>query len=537
MQALPQDVLVLVLRHVDQAERLSSCALVSNAWAEAAVVASDAINIRTDDTDLFMPWLQHHGSHVTKFTCACEGHREDKELFSMLPCSNLLDLTVNGWEVCLKTRYGSGGILRVATGLTKLQLNLENQEDLVSGFPSLTALHALPALQHFDLSVQQAVDEYEPDDADALPSCVISGLTTLTRLELQGVLALESLQPFSCLTKLQHLNLDLDLGVEDTAEAVQSGQQPFKQLQALTHLSMHLLDCKLVSTSSSPAFSGCTALQELHLYRALVDASAFQGLTGLRVLELFVGSVVERAAVSGVAALLRHIASMQQLQRLVLEMDPAGALVALRGGDAELCRGVTASPHLTCMDLTGVLLPRSAWVHLFPPGLRLQQLHGFAVRFNAPSWPFEASHLFDCSALEQLVDCCPAITCLTFPNLSLFKQDVSLVPLLRLQQLAQLEGPYVVDGAVSVGVLARLSSLTSLHLYAVPGLTDVGLLQLTALTGLQELGVMLEDNTGIPSRNHSLSFLEGGHRSNFQVSRLAGLHALRMVTMCTATAR
>jgi hypothetical protein len=232
---------------------------------------------------------------------------------------------------------------------------MSDQEDFEGGLLSLTALHALPALKRFDMSMREdlGLDYYQPSDADELPSCVISGLTTLTTLYLSGVLALESLQPFSLLTKLQHLDLDLQLAVADTEEAVQSGQQPFKQLQALTCLSIHLLDCKLVSTSSSPAFAGCTGLQRLSLFSAMVDASAFQGLTGLHVLEVWVHSVIENCAVGGVAVLLRHIASMQQLQRLVLGTGNPDTVVALGCSDAELCRAATASahvPHLLGLD-------------------------------------------------------------------------------------------------------------------------------------------------------------------------------------------
>jgi hypothetical protein len=96
---------------------------------------------------------------------------------------------------------------------------------------------------------------------------------------------------------------------------------------------------------------------------------------------------------------------------------------------------------------------------------------------------FGGTGAFDCSAFEQLIDCCPAITKFSLQNVSMFKRDVSLAPLLRLQQLAQLECHSVVDGDVSVGVLARLGSLKRLHLRASPGLTEVGLLQLAALTG------------------------------------------------------
>ena len=521
MRALPEDVLVLVLRHVNQAERLSACALVSTGWAKAAAMASDAIDICTDNEDKLMPWLRHHGSHVTRFTCAYNGAPDEKEVFSMLPCRNLQDLTLYKWEVVLLEPMH--GVLCAATGLTGLHLVLEESDDLwEGGLSACTALHALPALQHFDLSVQR-VKHYGSSDEDLLPSGVISGLTTLTRLELRGGVALVSLQPFSCLTRLQHLNLNLGYGVVDTANAVQSGQQPFKQLQALTHLlSMRLKGGKLVSTSSSPAFSGCSGLQEICL-NTPVDASAFHGLTVLTKLHVWASAFLESApsGSAGVVALLGHISRMQQLQDFALVRGHPATAVSLRHADAAACGAIPASANLKCFDLTGLWLPRASWAYIFPPGRRLLQLQKFELCFSNAGGVDTA--LLDCSAFEHLVDCCPAIQELSFQNLSLFEQDVSLAPLLRLQQLARLECPHVVDGAASVGVLARLSFLRNLRLYASAGLTDVGLLQLTALTGLQELHV-------IDDRDFSLSFMEvmpRGRSAAFVVSTLEGLPSCR----------
>jgi hypothetical protein len=534
MRALPQDVLVLVLRHVDQAERFSSCALVSTAWAKAAVIASDAVSICTRDLEPFIPWLQHHGSHVTRFDCAYDGAHSDRGVLSTLPCSNLLELTLEDWHILLGPMEGNSGILHAVTGLTKLHLDLKNQENLVGDLLSLTALHALPALQHFNLSVRECLDHCGPDVSDELPSSVLSGLRSLVRLELSGEVGLESLQPLSCLTKLQHLNLNVNGVVGDNKEAVQLGQQPFKQLQALTHLSINILECKLVSTSTSPAFSGCTGLRDLYLCSAMLDASAFRGLTGLHVLELWVADVVEHAAVGGVAALLRHIASMQQLQCLMLGKGSPADTVALRDADAAACGVITGSANLKSFDLTGVWLPRAAWAYIFPPGRRLLQLQKFELCFGGSVGVDIAG--FDYSAFEQLVDCCPAIQRLSFQIILLFRLDVCLAPLLQLQQLAHLECPFVADHFASVGVLASLSSLTTLRLRASGHLSDVGLLQLTALTGLQELTVSLQDSryTG------RLAILEGSNCLTTTVSmlvRLQGccLFSCALVCECTVT--
>jgi hypothetical protein len=441
-----------------------------------------------------------------------------------------VELTLSGWEIQLST------LLQAATGLTSLTLNMIKYQDFVGGLPSLTALHALPALQELNLTVRPdqmnsgLPYNYQPSDEDVLPSCVLSGLTTLTGLQLNSVLALESLQPFSLLTNLQHLQMKLDLEVEGTADAVQSGQQPFKQLHALTHVAINIPQCKLVSTSSSPTFSGCTGLQELRLHSALVDASAFLGLTGLTKLHLWVATVVEDGA-AGVVALLGHVPCMHNLQDLALDNGFPAATVALLDTDAAACQAITASAKLKCFSVSGVRLPRAAWAYLFPAGRRMQQLHKFELCFSGTG-------SFDCSAFEQLVACCPAIQELTEKNMRLFEQDVSLEPLLRLQHLAQLECPRVVDGDASVGVLASLSSLTKLQLRAWPGLSDLGLLQLTALTGLQGLIVWVPD-----SKNHRLSAVEVIHPRNpghagFRVSTWEGAALEVLIVIagnCTGT--
>lgn len=131
--------------------------------------------------------------------------------------------------------------------------------------------------------------------------------------------------------------------MSDTDDAVQSGQQPFQQLHALTFLSIGLMGCKLVSTSSSPAFAGCTGLQSLYLFSPMVDASAFQGLTGLHLLNVWVHSAIENSAL---AALLSHIASMQQLQRLVLSKGSPAAAVALEAL-MQSCAGLSQLVHIS----------------------------------------------------------------------------------------------------------------------------------------------------------------------------------------------
>jgi hypothetical protein len=69
----------------------------------------------TWDFQRFMPWLQHHGSHVTGFHCGMTWPEDettvDKTVWTALPCSNLLELTLSDWEIQLST------LLQAATGV------------------------------------------------------------------------------------------------------------------------------------------------------------------------------------------------------------------------------------------------------------------------------------------------------------------------------------------------------------------------------------------------------------------------------------
>jgi hypothetical protein len=291
MAALPQHVLVLVLKRINQDERLKSCALVSTAWAEAAAMATDAVNCCTGnlaDLAIFKPWLDHHGLHVTNLSWAYNGRDEyGKQVLSTLPCRNLQQLSLFDWRVQLDG-YESP-LLQASTGLTYLDLHVYTQYERVDycgdigGLGELTALQDLSALQRFELSVGEAraLKDYGymsswSCSSDTVPSSVIDALSTsMTRLSFNGVLALKSFQPFSCLVKLRHLYMNLQLGVqEDTAMSV---QQPFAHLQALTFLSLCMEEPKLNRTSSVPPLAGCSGLQELHLYSPSLDEATSQG--------------------------------------------------------------------------------------------------------------------------------------------------------------------------------------------------------------------------------------------------------------------
>lgn len=65
---LPQPVLVHILRHVPQQDRLLCCALVGRAWPAAAAEATTAVQVlaRAPWFSSFEPWLKQHTAQVTK---------------------------------------------------------------------------------------------------------------------------------------------------------------------------------------------------------------------------------------------------------------------------------------------------------------------------------------------------------------------------------------------------------------------------------------------------------------------------------------
>lgn len=214
MLAFPQHVLVQVLQYVPLSQRLSSCVLVSKAWYEAAAVATSSIHLQWKaggwDPQEYLPWLHKHGQHVQNFYCLDDWEvYPNKCVLCQLPCSKLRDLSLEDCAMQLGPGTEHTGILQAATGLTSLVLSMQDEEDFVGGLQSLTALHALPALQHFDLSIgyDHLAPDYEHGPYDIIPSEVLAGLTSLTYLKLRARLTIESLQPFSCLTRLQNLTL------------------------------------------------------------------------------------------------------------------------------------------------------------------------------------------------------------------------------------------------------------------------------------------------------------------------------------------
>jgi hypothetical protein len=65
---LPHEVLTLVLRRINQRQRLRSCSLVCHAWRAAAAGATTAIKVKDAARRIssLLQWLHVHGGNLTQ---------------------------------------------------------------------------------------------------------------------------------------------------------------------------------------------------------------------------------------------------------------------------------------------------------------------------------------------------------------------------------------------------------------------------------------------------------------------------------------
>lgn len=86
---------------------------------------------------------------------------DDAKVLTELPCSKLHELYVAEFGMQLGPTSQHPGILHAKTGLSKLVLRLGGEVHFAGGPDPFTALHALPALQHFDMSVRQTASRVQ----------------------------------------------------------------------------------------------------------------------------------------------------------------------------------------------------------------------------------------------------------------------------------------------------------------------------------------------------------------------------------------
>lgn len=195
-----------ILQHLDPAEALGSCALVSSTWRKSAALSIRAISTRTctqPKATALSDWLQAYavdGGSLTSINVSNRTYANPPAQL-LLPLARLpalQSLQVSEMRVCAPGGDETAPVLDAALScLTCLQLTQNMHPMSLRGLPTLTALQRL----HLDVKGSSAGDAAEL--ADALPR-----LAHLTALHLRAHLTADAcLTGLSSLTNLQALNL------------------------------------------------------------------------------------------------------------------------------------------------------------------------------------------------------------------------------------------------------------------------------------------------------------------------------------------
>jgi hypothetical protein len=297
----------------------------------------------------------------------------------------------------------------------------------------------------------------------------------------------EQLQHLSSLTALQQLSVKSFYMKPGDLSGI-------KQLPQLTSLKITDLLCTFES-SDTHSWASMTALQSLTLRHCRVDLRALRGLTQLQALSLVGIKGDFRAKIGRIISAVTQFPQLTELyfstgetrRSWFVDLDePAFGVNAFTA--------CTASSNLHKLKLLASRFDfkDSADCVLFKPGVAFPwnvlwpHLRVIDLCYEASTEPMRLGK----QQLQHVCSCCPALESLAFVLGQDFSRDSSpaLRPLLQLSSLTHLVVHNVgVAAAAVVGVTAQLTRLKQLQLRGLPQLSRPALLQLTALTGLQEL--------------------------------------------------
>jgi hypothetical protein len=538
---LPKPALQLVLGWLGQ-RSLACVAVTCSALSDALASYLSSVTITKPEAGSYTAWLEQHSSSIAHVTqCSFDGQFASclgSELHD-LPCPQLRQLHLQEVGVQLGAADGYPGVLHDCTGLTSLALDGCVVQDVPA---AAAALAALPELQRLTLSGNVAVGwvclleelpqltqltrlsiksygvkqdslrelsalvnlqhltlqpSFLPDGLPAtgmLPGGVPSQLVNLTCLNIRypGPMrnsTTKQLQHLSSLTALRQLSCDIsDLATDDLTA--------LRYLSQLTGLQLETWGSDLVLSTSSISSWACQAgLRSLLLKRCTLQPNVLLVFDNLHSLDL------RGVAYHGRATFEELLEAVSQLSLLsTLALSPSDGLHP----PAEAFTTLTASTQLSSLRLC--LWDDAAPRHyvLFQPDTVYPQLRVLDLchERSSPRNKFGAWPQSD-EQLQQLCSCCPALEHLEF----VVRQGATAEALLPLLELPALTRLAVLGGsgaaAIAVlGVAAQLTGLRQLTLEYLPPLTHPALLQLTALTGLEQL-VLRVDFRDVEARTHT----------------------------------
>jgi hypothetical protein len=337
-----------------------------------------------------------------------------------------------------------------------------------------------------------------------VPNGLPSQLQKLTCLDVSYSLPVqcdtaEQFQHLSSLTALQDLKVDGRMGMSagleaffDQVEDLMLGPGAFasgfttshlagtQHVHQLTSLELNCTGLDFNADSTRSWANRLTALQKLSLSQGDVQADAIAAFTQLRAL-----SIWELQRHTPLDGLLLAVSGLAELTELSIKIDH----VEVPPSTAAACTALTVGTNLCILQLGVDISPSTApaGFDMLTAGALYPNLRAVDLSYGGDQ-PFLGKRMpVSGRQLKQLCSCCPAIESLAFAISRKFP-PAAFSSLLQLSALTSL---WISDlhaaTAAAVGVAAQLTGLKQLTMAGLSELTDPRLLQLTALTTLEEL--------------------------------------------------
>lgn len=547
---LPIAVVEGILQRVPLQQRLGDCALTCQEWADAAARATvhiQHLSVKPGDLPALQVWLSQHAQHLTSLELlpanqARGGHvllPGDKlpqleglslqNLHLQLQQQQQLEAAKSEQDEALNSVSGT------ASAATELGTCLvENAATAAadvsasssSGSSTTTMVQLLPKLKQLKLecctvdnpdSLQQLAQargltslqlsklmflEIDRDPwgnvtaeatqrITAAMSALLQQLPELRLLELQSMpLRSAAVQHITAAQNLQDLSMALPYD-DDLSNGPTVLPASLTRLQANYSIFSAPLSTFPRFLASLPELS---KLLVLDLDRCTFDPSGLAcasllqqlRLVGCRLLPCFEDEQYDSA---GTAALLAALPKLTRLKHLELQLssfDVSGQQ------PLEHYAGLTASAQLTCLMLHPQYeapLPKGAAQHMFPANRQLPLLKTLIISPDGDDYDEDHAQqvcCLDAADLASIARCCQGLqeVCIAHAVVGGGADVTALLQLPASCQSLRVGG--VGFGDAAAAVLAQLTQLQSLC-WGAPLLTDVGLQELTALTGLQHL--------------------------------------------------
>lgn len=200
---LPDEVLTRILQHVDPKQRLAASALLSTRFRDAAIAATDTIQLETKSLakcESLAAWLRNHGLDITSLKLSSAQGFQLHEL----PCTHLKTLALQDTTMSLS----AGGPLSSCSDVQLL--TLENctipttPAMPMEGSNPFAGLAKLVSLRHLSLT-PNVRDLYS--HTVSLQGSMLSGLCQLTSLALLYPAAVSGFSNLCALTALQEVEV------------------------------------------------------------------------------------------------------------------------------------------------------------------------------------------------------------------------------------------------------------------------------------------------------------------------------------------